>query len=473
MVDHGQLEDFVRPFALLQGALQRKGFAHRINPAPPALTQFRRRRGRVGGQLAQVAQHGHRRGHEPARKKPLARHEHRQQGQTQNGVGQQRGQDQGTQGRQRHGLHKQPGRALAPGAGQHPAFVVVQNGATAGQGLTLLGRQSQRQALEQRRFDRGVGQALAGGPLQRLGGVGQHVECAVGHPNPCGSGLPAAGHALQRVKPEIEADFALVAAVHHHHRAMGLHQFTVELADVGRAPEGDVARVAHQVTLGAGHALQATRLNGHQAGHAHRGQHARGLHPRVAKADVGLCGRKPGRLKAGRALVDGARRLQEHLRTAQPQGLGLAAIFRRPPDLTKAAARGQRGLVQRPAVGQARRAAFRQGRAQLGAPIGRVVPTCFEGLAQVVHMGHGRAGDGGQLLRMLIGLALQIAFGVGDPMPVLQQGEHSQQRHHRHHQPPDEPARVAQGAGRCAAGWPLCSLLRTAVFALGTARRAH
>ena len=80
--------------------------------------------------------------------------------------------------------------------------------------------QRQWQAAGQGHGHGGVGQALAAGRSQGLAGVSQDVERAVSHPDAGSLGLPAQGDALQCIQAEIQAHFAFVFAVHHHHGAM-------------------------------------------------------------------------------------------------------------------------------------------------------------------------------------------------------------------------------------------------------------
>ena len=256
--------------------------------------------------------------------------------------------------------------------------------------------------------------------------------------------LPALGTALQSFQPELQPHLGAVAAAFDDTRAVRHHQFTVQRADRRQAPVGDVVGVAGQFTFGALCFSHAQAVHRAQAGLAVGGQHAFGGHPGVAEAGVGLgCG-EPGGLEARRALLHDARRFDESLGAAQPQRFGILAIGRRPPHVAQAFAHGQRGIVQRPAVGPPAHRTLHQRLAQGGAAVGRVLPAVFQHAPQVVHMGHGRTRDGLQLLRALFGAAQHVAFGLVHTLPVLQRRQHRQQCQHRHHQHPHQPRRGVQ-----------------------------
>jgi hypothetical protein len=96
----------------------------------------------------------------------------------------------------RHGLHHDPGQALAAGAGQHPVAEHGDAAALAREAVEqrLVGGDAERgQALGQRHEHARVGQALARRAAQRLAGVGQHVQAALDDPD-----LAVAGSACQR-----------------------------------------------------------------------------------------------------------------------------------------------------------------------------------------------------------------------------------------------------------------------------------
>ena len=458
VVDDGGLQRLGLAPALLQFALALEGLGDGGDPALPAAAEPRRRGLGVGRQRPQVVQDGQCRTHEAALQRPLAGHDAGQQRQRQQQVGHDGGQHARAQRVFGRGLHVDPGRADAHRRRQQPAGFAVHVVGTEQRGVQVGPVQPGGQPAGQRRQHRRVGQPGLAGRSQRLLRVGQHVAAHVGdpHAHAVGAGLrrrrPLRDACLQIVEPEVQADLAAVAAVDHHHRAVRHHELAVELAHVGWAPEHGVLGVARQRLHRALHGALAWRVDGLQAGCAHRLQDARAVDPRVAERGVGLGGGEPGGLEAGRALVHDARQLDEALRPPQPGAVGRAAVGWRPPDLAEALAQRGGGRVQRPAVVAAAGLPRLQRAAQRRSAVGRVVPVLFHQRAQVLHVRHRRAHHGFELLRALFGTAQQVALGVLHALLVLQHRQHRQQQQHRHQQRPQQAPGGAQraGAGICA-----------------------